>query len=210
MSVSWIQPFYGDDCNVFLLKGTKNILIDTGCGFTDDLVKEVLELLNGDSLDMVILTHCHFDHIGGLKNIVGTIPCKLYAGPDAAHIRNDSEVTLAKYFHNVKMGSFEVSQLKDGEIIDTGSHRLRVIYTPGHTAGGIVLYDELDSSLFSGDTLFRGGIGRCDFPTGSVDDYKITLNVLSNLDIKTLYPGHGPLSNDGNKEVINGLNMLGV
>ena len=82
--------------------------------------------------------------------------------------------------------------LKDGDVIRFGESFLKVIHTPGHTAGGICLYDG-DKVLFSGDTLFAGSVGRSDFPGG--DHYQLIESVVKALaevkDETVVYPGHG-------------------
>lgn len=109
-----------------------------------------------------------------------------------------------------RLPPMEVDELRDGEIIDLGEHRLRVIDTPGHTSGSISLYDEVTKSLFSGDTLFQMGVGRTDFPTGSYEELAGSLIKLSNIEIKSLYPGHGNISEHGDRMVRYGLDMMGV
>jgi glyoxylase-like metal-dependent hydrolase (beta-lactamase superfamily II) len=96
------------------------------------------------------------------------------------------------------------------DVIDIGEHRLRVINTPGHTCGGICLYDEVTGSLFSGDTVFGSGIGRTDLPSGSAKELAMSLKKLSGIDVKTLYPGHMDIVSDGNRAIRNGLRMMGV
>ena len=94
-------------------------------------------------------------------------------------------------------------QLHDGDLITVGNIRLRVIHTPGHSRGSIILLGA--DTVFSGDTLFAGSIGRFDLPGGSIDEIKDSLkSKLSTLpDYMKVYPGHGPVSTMGDEKRYN-------
>ena len=86
-------------------------------------------------------------------------------------------------------------KLKEDDTINLGKIKLKIIHTPGHTKGGICLYDEKTKSLFSGDTIFSDGIGRTDFFGGDFNELKASvekiLKLKENSGIDNLYPGHG-------------------
>ena len=168
--IHWIRPILPFDSNCYLLTGDSNILIDTGTGLAGDrLVEQVRSILGPDrTLDKVLLTHCHFDHIGGGPALISAFGCEVLAGSvDAASVRaSDVRYTLSDHFE-IDVPAYPVTDLGCGDIIDIGAHRLRVIDTPGHTPGGVCYYDEISSSLFSGDTVFTNGVGRTDFNGGS-------------------------------------------
>ena len=201
-----------DDSNVYLVTGDRNVLVDTGLARDPSrLISRIRSALNGSDLDMLVLTHCHADHVGGLDAVAREFGCKAYAHPeDAARLREgDSEYILDRMF-GFRLGKCDVGDLPDGHVIDTGDHRLRVVHTPGHTRGSICLYDEATCALISGDTLFAGGVGRTDFPGGSRSDMERSLNSLRRFDIKGLYPGHGiHVEHDGNDYLAEGLSMFG-
>ncbi|UAL08013.1 MAG: MBL fold metallo-hydrolase [Candidatus Methanogranum gryphiswaldense] len=211
MAVTRISSKISFDSNIYLVQGRINVLIDTGTGLgSQEVLKNIRRILGDSKLDMVILTHCHADHIGGLTDIIESFSCPAFAGKDAEYIRSASPVTLAEEVLGICLQPVDVTEVSDGEIIDMGDHRLRIIDTPGHTIGSISLYDEVTHSLFSGDTLFTMGVGRTDFPTGSFKYLTESLLKLSKIEIKSLYPGHGNVSDQGNQMVRYGLNMLGV
>lgn len=200
------------DSNIFLLTGDSNILIDTGTGLGSDyVVSRIRSVLNGRSLDKVVLTHCHGDHVGGLQTILGEFGSEAFAHPpDSGWIRcGDRDHVLAGVM-DLDIHPVPVTDLASGQILDNGEHRLRVIHTPGHTAGGICLYDEVSHDLISGDTLFAGGVGRTDLPSGSFIQLRNSLHDLSNIDIRGLYPGHGNCSEQyGSDYVKRGLRLVG-
>ncbi len=177
------------DSNIYLID---DCVIDTGTGFNFTRLHSILKVLgkNFESIKQVINTHCHFDHIGGngyfLKASIAIHE------NDAPVIENaDIVKSVADYFDG-KLRPRKVDvKLKDGDVIDVGTRKLKVIHTPGHTPGSICLYDEKDGILFSGDTLFSDGIGRTDCPGGDEEALIESLNKLSKLSFKKLLPGHG-------------------
>jgi len=197
--------------NIFLVVGSKTVLVDAGSGvLLNKMISKIKRTLKDRRLDMIVLTHCHYDHIGGAKALADEFGSDIMAGMgDAPYIANgDPEYTAARMFGG-KVYPMDVTELVEGDIIDLGDHRLRVVDTPGHTLGGICLYDEVTRSLFSGDTVFARGVGRTDLISGSSRDLINSLKKLKDLDIGTLYPGHGGCISDGNKAVEYGLIMMG-
>lgn len=90
------------------------------------------------------------------------------------------------------------TRLKEGDRVDFGIHQLTVIETPGHTPGGIVLYDAAEHVAFSGDTLFRSSIGRTDLPGGSMFEMMQSLRMICQLPDETkVFPGHGAATTIG-------------
>lgn len=154
---------------------------------------ETVSLL-GVKITQIINTHLHLDHCFGLNYVKGR-----YGVPAKAHV---DDVVLGKIvpqqfaMFGLKpvSGAVEVDvELKDGDEIAVGESSLKVIHVPGHTEGGIVLYDKADELLFSGDTLFRNSIGRTDLPGGSqpaiVRSIRDKIYRLPD-DVK-VFPGHG-------------------
>lgn len=212
MVVHLINPDASSDSNIYLVIGSRTVLVDTGTGNGNkENIAAIKDLLNGKELDMIIVTHFHFDHIGGLPDMIDVFGSEAFAGAgDAPYIiSGDSSYTFPGMFGREAV-PVEVTELMEGDVIDLGEHRLRVINTPGHTCGGICLYDEVTNSLFSGDTVFGSSIGRTDFPSGSAKELAMSLKKLSGIDVKTLYPGHMSIVPDGNRAIRNGIMMMGV
>jgi hydroxyacylglutathione hydrolase len=132
-------------------------------------------------IKFVLNTHGHSDHVGGNE-----VLRKKYDVPVCIHVLDAHEITRL----NV-ITSAQTVLLSDGDLVEFKDAKLRVIHTPGHTSGSICLLGE--KLIFTGDTLFAGGIGRTDFLGGSSRDMKFSLEKLVRLpESLVVYPGHGP------------------
>jgi len=108
------------------------------------------------------------------------------------------------------MQPVEVTSLKNGEVFSTGEHELRVLHTPGHSAGSICLYEEASGALISGDTVFVGGVGRWDLPSGDYNTLVRSVKTLYELAPASIYPGHGPCGiGSGKEQIAEALSYLG-
>lgn len=215
MSIVQIQPALLFDSNIYLVLGSeKTAMIDTGTGFAvDQTIESVKNVLNGRPLDYVFVTHCHYDHVGGLGAIIEEFsPKKVFAGKkDAVPLREgDTEPTLGSRFGGA-IRPMDVTNFDEGDKVDLGKHILVAIDTPGHTAGSISIIDEVTRALFSGDTVFVDGVGNTTFPTGSAVMMIKSLKKLEGIEFNGFYPGHGPVVNTGGLEFVKkGLRSMGV
>ncbi len=166
-----------------------NILIDAG-------VLPMAVEPYAAAIDTIVITHAHYDHIAHLPEIAAmcgdATVCIHHA--DAPGLVDDAR-SLAMHFGARSPGMVPDVTLADGDRIGT----LLVLHTPGHTPGGISLYDREARLLFSGDTVFTGGsFGRYDFPGGDRRALAASIERLSGLEVDSLYPGHGePAQRDG-------------
>ncbi len=168
--------------NTYLLKGKPNILIDAGF-FIDEKV------------DLVILTHCHVDHCKFAREYQKR-SAKVAASKEAAkELSEASEIVsskLARLLFGTKLKQFKVDKiLTDGEIIDNGNFKLKVLKVPGHTPGSIALFDEEKRILFTGDTWNGRQHGTWNHPGGNFNELQNSIDILRNLKPKLLCPGHG-------------------
>lgn len=172
---------------MFIIEDDTTIMIDSGMGMTDWVLQSVYE--KGLTIDIIINTHCHVDHIGGNRHFS---KAKIYAHElDAPDIETGSEKTLWNLGFENRFQFPVAKMLKEGDVVDSGEYRLEVIHTPGHTEGSMSLYEREKKLLFSGDCVFEMGIGRMDFPTGSPAQMKRSLQRLLEFDIEKIYAGHG-------------------
>jgi len=139
----------------------------------------------------IYLTHCHFDHILGVKELKKRYEIPVYAYRAEQEILENVDKNLSLM---IGMGFTAAADhyLNDGQILELGGFEIRVIHTPGHTIGSSCYYFETEGVLFSGDTLFRCSVGRTDFPTGSMrqihDSIHQKLFILPEETV--VYPGH--------------------
>ncbi len=139
----------------------------------------------------VILTHCHFDHIGGVSKIADSCGAEIAIHKADAVGLTDNRYNLGSMFGGDFIQGEADMLLTDGDVLRLGNISLKILHTPGHTAGGIGILAD-DTVLFSGDTLFCRSIGRSDFPGGNhtvlINSIKTKLLPLG--DSVTVYPGH--------------------
>ena len=145
----------------------------------------------GASLKYILLTHGHFDHVAGIRN-----------NPDIKVVMHENDMgILGKVNQYLPMfGMPEITVpgvdifVKDGDVIKLGETEIKVIHTPGHTQGGVCYL--VEGKLFSGDTIFREAVGRCDLEGGNFNQIVESIeNKIFTLPSETvIYPGHGRMT----------------
>ncbi len=192
------------DSNIYLLTGEDPILVDTGTGMHhQDVMRWLSFTVNSSKVRRIVLTHRHYDHTGGAAALARELGAKvLIHTEDARPIREgDARETLASMF-GVVGKPVEVTELHGGEVLSTGTSNFEVIFTPGHTAGGISLWEKDKRVLISGDTVFVGGVGRWDLPSGNFEQLVSSVKILLSLSPQEIYPGHGDFCQSEAKEII--------
>ena len=183
--------------HVYLIKGdTKNVLIDTGVAGRFAILKRRLsELgLRVRDINLVVLTHEHYDHIGATASFHQTAVVAAHRLAANKVELQDEFVTFRKYRDRPSKPFWVDVWLEDGSMIDLGNYELQVLYTPGHTSGCICLYEPRAGLLFTGDTVFAGGTLSEIAVGGNVSDYVNSIRRLCSLKVKEIYPGHGRAS----------------
>lgn len=169
--------------NVYLLIDENISIIDAG-GDSAFLIKALSRYVNPKDVEYVFLTHSHFDHAMAVPDLK-KLGCKVVTHSLEFDLLKRGLTTLGYIYH------FEPDVLvRGGERFDLGEIELEVIHTPGHTSGSVCYYEPRRKWLFSGDTVFKYGFGRYDLPSGNPYDLLKSLELLSNLEVENLYPGH--------------------
>ena len=191
-------------CNVFLLKGTqKNVLIDVGLPDDYDYLCASLALagLGIDDIHMVLVSHEHIDHVGGLPHLPRRIVVAAHGRAANKFALNDQFSMMSGIF-KTQAASFHVDvHLEDGTLIDIGGLQLRTIYTPGHCSGAVCFLEPQRGALFTADTIFAGGILGGIFASGNTSDYINSLERLREFRLENMYPGHGRMSSTPDPDI---------
>ena len=162
-------------------------LID--CSAVEPEVGETLKEY-GAKLKYILLTHGHFDHVAGIRPT------------DAKIVMHKNDSGILKQANNY-LPMFGVPDITipnidifvdDGDVLTLGDTEIKVLHTPGHTQGGVCYL--VNDMLFSGDTIFREAVGRCDLEGGDFDQIveSIETKIFTLPENITIYPGHGPSS----------------
>lgn len=149
-------------------------------GYNGDKFVRIINDL-GLSMKGILLTHHHYDHVGGVDKIKEMTDCPVYLHRADADLYKKKVDVL----------------LEDGDTLTLGEEEIKVISTPGHTRGSVCLYSEQSKLAFTGDTIFNVDIGRTDLSDGSPYEMERSIKDIINLwsNEITIYPGHGDSCN---------------
>ena len=183
-----ILPLGNYQTNTYIVTGNGQSCAVIDPGFEPQTILNKVKDL-GLTVDAILLTHGHFDHVGGVEQIVAATGCSLWMSESDWSQPIDP---LHSFYYPVANCDFtEVSFFEDGEEVHAGGLVFRVLSTPGHTRGSVCF--QCEDILFSGDTLFAGSCGRTDLPGGDWNAIGNSLARLAGLEGDlTVYPGHGP------------------
>ena len=198
----------GVDSNIYVID--KKVLIDTTSGLHTKTIEYALKNagIQKDEIKSIILTHEHFDHIGGI-NLFPV--AKVLAANTTAQVLDtqNSKLSYSMFFGGQTPKRKTDVILNDKDIIRLGNLKLEVLKTPGHSDGSICLYDSENKILFSGDTVFENTMGRMDLLGGSEKDMEDSLKHLTSIDVDIILPGHGNIvASNGNIHIKNILDNL--
>lgn len=172
-----------------LAENDRCLVIDPG-----DEAEKVLAFLDrqGLTLEAILLTHGHFDHVGAVKNLAAATDCRVFLCQEDLAL--PGAMTAGPLFYT--------DFYKEGDRLTLAGMTFEVLHTPGHTPGSVCL--RFGEHLFSGDTLFAGSCGRTDFPGSSPAAMGRSLSRLAQLDegLK-VYPGHGESTTIGEEKRYN-------
>lgn len=194
---------FEQNCSVIWCDQTmKGALVDPGGDF-EKIIAMVDKL--GIQVEKILLTHGHLDHAGGAKDIVAYFREQRKDMPIIGpHVEDkfwiDQIEQHAAQYGLKGLKSCEPDQwLDEGDVVEVGDLKLEVRHCPGHTPGHVIFFEPDSKVAFVGDVLFKGSIGRTDFPRG--DHQSLLDSIVDKLwplgDEVTFVPGHGPLSTFG-------------
>lgn len=199
----------------YVIRGMRgNMLIDSGLDSNYPELKESLHQIGMKVRDVniVVNTHEHFDHIGANRYFQDHALIAAHRFAATKMMFNDRYVTLYKSGDENDISMHIHLWLESRSRIDLGNFAFDIIHSPGHTSGSICIYEPEKRFVFTGDTLFAGGIIPVIAESGSIGDYINSLKSLQTRQIGIIYPGHGESSDDpGNdiaKSIENALALL--
>lgn len=196
-----IKPFYR--CNIWHVRGReRDLLVDFGLGAVP--LRRQVPLLSERDL-IAVASHTHFDHIGSAHEFdcchVHAAEADILADPDNARTLADAFLDDAMFdalppapfeHHSYRIAPpTRIATLEDGEIIDLGDRRFEVIHTPGHSPGGIALWEAASGILISGDLIYDGPLIE-DVYHSNARDYAASMRRLRELPARVVHGGHFP------------------
>ncbi|UCF69609.1 MAG: MBL fold metallo-hydrolase [Acidobacteriota bacterium] len=156
---------------------------------------------SGLSIESIIATHGHFDHIGAAAPVKHAFPdAPFIIHEEDLYLVRDSQASAARWGLSIDQAPEPDRFLADGETLKVGPLALEVRHTPGHSPGGVSLV--CDDRVFVGDALFQGSVGRTDFPRGSMEQlaHAIRTRLYTLPDETLVLPGHGPPTTIGEEK----------
>jgi len=189
--------------NTYIINEQRDcFIIDPGTNFED-----IVSYITNKEFKVlgVLLTHGHFDHIYSLNDIVKKYQAPVYIHENERDFLFDPNLNLSGMTHKkfILKDKQIVSTITNKDKIKLGPETIKIIETPGHTRGGVCYHYK--NSLFSGDTLFKGSIGRYDLPTANKTHIERSVNMLVTKlrDNTIVYPGHGHFTTILNEKLDN-------
>lgn len=170
--------------NIYLAGDDPCVVIDSGYD-REDHVSGILDYVGDRRISRIVLTHSHVDHAGGARLLQEATGAPVYIHPA-------DEPSLERRFPDFKADGY----IREPELLQADGMELLVLDTPGHAPGHIVLWNEEEGLLFTGDLVTGTGSTLVAPPEGNMESYMVSMKRLRSLGAKKLLPGHGPVVDD--------------
>jgi glyoxylase-like metal-dependent hydrolase (beta-lactamase superfamily II) len=195
-----------ENCFIARVKGAdRAVVVDPGA--EPERLTDALASLGIRTVDAILVTHTHFDHIGAVASLAKATGAPVYCPEREAHVLANIMDFVPEMFS--RFGPIEAYDadhtVVGGETLELAGLTFDVIATPGHSSGHVTYAARGEDALFSGDVLFRGSVGRTDLPGGDWDTLLRSIESLTNAfpDEATVHPGHGPQTTLGRERATN-------
>jgi len=188
----WQNP-YENNCNSYLIRGERTVLIDPGHSrhLTGLFSRMEEDGISPDEIHVLIITHAHPDHLEGLEAFLEKPVRIAMSREEERYLLGDGKLLLDVTGMDPSRPSFRIDfYLGEGEL-RLGTKTFNIFHTPGHSPGSLSIYWPERKALFTGDLIFYQGVGRTDFPGGSSRLLRESIERLSRLDTEILLSGHG-------------------
>ena len=205
--INFVFGNYRERCYICFDKEFREaVIVDPGASAGEEL-ESIYGLVEkeGLSIKAIALTHCHFDHIYGVKALQERYGAPVYMHPADERLLELMQRECGRFHMPLPDTTFMRCHIASGEKIAVRGVTLEVIESPGHTPGSICFHDSAAKIIFTGDTLFAGAIGRTDFDYGDYDRLIVgIMDRLMGLDADTaVFPGHGRSTTIGEERTHN-------
>ena len=192
-----------ENCFLFRREGSDKVLIVDPGEEAERILAKLDEM--GGTAEAILLTHCHFDHIGAVAPVAAATGAPVYCPEIEVPILAD----IMSFVPWAEFGPFESYEadetLAGGETLELAGLELDVVFTPGHSPGHVTYSVREEDAIFSGDVLFQGSVGRVDLPFGDGPTLMASIRGLldSHPDETTVYPGHMGITTLGAERATN-------
>jgi hydroxyacylglutathione hydrolase len=194
--------------NTYVLYNDSNhaCIIDPGC-YDRKEFDELFAFVDAKELLVthLLLTHAHLDHVFGLSRVAEKYGLTPYLHPNEKQVLDRGPMMGMMYGLVFPQYTGPLLDLKEGDIIESGEDRLKVLFAPGHAPGHVCFYCAEQGFVIGGDVLFQRSIGRTDLPGGNHEVLleSIRTQLFTLPDATVVYPGHGPSTTIGEEKRFN-------
>ena len=183
----FIVSSFQTNCYLMTNDNHQAFIVDPG-----DNGKKIHKYLVDNEIDLtaILITHGHIDHVGAVDYLYNIYKCPVITHEESIELMKNPKLNLSSYFQGDVIVNAPL--IKADTFFEVNGYKIEWMFLPGHCQGSSMIRVVDENIIFSGDVLFKGSIGRFDFPSSSHFDTKQSLNYINNLEYDAIiYPGHG-------------------